>query len=147
MAPAISLLASRLTALRVKDEQISSIAYGSQLSKRVRWEFFYHDHNEGTYHIQLDQYCNWYNFTDLKALCSSSAEAEKFKFWNSTHLVYPFWEDPKNLSLLLLTNLFYLLGWNVVTCRSKNPSHPNISMHILLLFSPNFLWYWPGEFV
>ena len=55
MAPAISLLASRLTALPVKDEQLSSIAYGSQLSKRVRWEFFYHDQNEGTYHIQLDQ--------------------------------------------------------------------------------------------
>ena len=127
MAPAVSLLASRLTALPVKGERLSSIVYGSQLSKRVRREFFYHDHNESTYHIQLDQWWNWYNFTDLKALCSS-AEAKNFKFWNSTHLVYPFWEDPKNLSLLLLTSLFYLLGWNVATCSSKNPSHPNISM-------------------
>ena len=101
-------------------------------------EFFYHDHNESTYHIQLDQYCNWYNFTDLKALCNSSAEAKKFKFWNSTHLVYPFWEDPKNLRLLLLTSLFYLLGWNVVTCSSKNPSHPNISMHFLLTVFSKF---------
>ena len=77
MAPAVSLLANRLTALPVKDEQISSIVYGSQLSKQVIWEFFYHNHNEGTYHIQLDQYCNWYNFTDLKALCSS-AEVKNF---------------------------------------------------------------------
>ena len=77
MAPAVSLLASRLTALPVKDERLSSIVYGSQLSKRVTWEFFYHDHNESTYHIQLDQWWNWYNFTDLKALCSS-AEAKNF---------------------------------------------------------------------
>ena len=55
MAPAVSLLATRLTALPVKDERLSSIVYGSQLSKRVRQEFFYHDHNEGTYHVQLDQ--------------------------------------------------------------------------------------------
>ena len=55
MAPAVSLLASRLTALPVKGEWLSSIVYGSQLSKRVTWEFFYHDHNESTYHIQLDQ--------------------------------------------------------------------------------------------
>ena len=45
----------RLTALPVKDERLSSIYFGSQLSKRVRQEFFYHDHNEGSYHIQLDQ--------------------------------------------------------------------------------------------
>ena len=55
MTPAVSLLASRLTALPVKDERLSSIFFGSQLSKRVRQEFFYHDHNEGTYHVQLDQ--------------------------------------------------------------------------------------------
>ena len=56
MAPAVSLLASRLTALPVTEgEWLSSIVYGSQLSKRVRQEFFYHDHNESTYHIQLDQ--------------------------------------------------------------------------------------------
>ena len=52
MAPAVSLLASRLTALPVKGK---SIVYGSQLSKRVRREFFYHDDNESTYYIQLDQ--------------------------------------------------------------------------------------------
>ena len=51
MAPDVGSLGSRLTALPVKDEQVSLTVFGDQLSKQVRREFFHHDHNEGTYSI------------------------------------------------------------------------------------------------
>ena len=145
MALAIGVVASRLTALPVKDERLLSIVFRDQLSNQFRRESFHNDHSGGIYYIQLYQQCNWCKFIDLKVLCSS-AEAKTYLILELDPLGLPFLRGFKESKFAAFVDFIYLVGMllHVVV---KTP-HTLTSVCIFsLLFSLNFLWYWSGEFV
>ena len=106
MAPAIGVVASRLTALPVKDEQLSSIVFRDQLSNQFKRESFHNDHSGGIYYIQLYQQCK---FLDLKALCSST-EAKTYLILEFNPLGLPFLRGSKE-SKFAAFDQFILFTW------------------------------------
>ena len=109
MALAIGVVASRLTALPVKDEQLSSIVFKDQLSNQFERESFHNDHSGGIYYIQLYQQCNWCKFIDLKVLCSS-AEAKAYLILELDPLGLPFLRGSKE-SKFAAFDQFILFAW------------------------------------
>ena len=103
------MVASRLTALPVKDEQLSSIFFGGQLSNQCRQESFHNDHSGGIYCIQLYQQCNWCKFIDLKVLCSS-AEAKTYLILELDPLGLPFLRGSKESKFAAFDQLI-LFTW------------------------------------